>query len=752
MAASPVTLHWTRGAQPDALREREWLATNGLGGYASASVLGIPTRHYHGLFVPNLTEPTGRFVCVPRVDELVTTSQRTVNLGGAEFAEAPPNHDAATYLREFQLATMIPTWVFDIDGTVLEKSIVMPQGQNSSYLRYRVLEGPGVRIRVRVFGAARRLSAHVPRDDAWPFVPHLVGHNVELRTALGITVRILAQPASPFHLQRQIDYNVLYSTERDRGYDHLEHLHSPGYFDLSVTPEGSAAVVFSTESWDVMAVPADALFEAESARQHQLMSLARAEDDVLAQHLTLAADQFIVTPGSRRDEALLAVASGSETRSVIAGYHWFNDWGRDTMIAFEGLTLCTGRHREARAILRTFSHYIKDGLLPNLFPEGAREAQYHTVDATLWYFHAIDRYLAYTHDPRLIEELYPILQSIIGHHLRGTHFGIAADPRDGLLAAGAEGYQLTWMDAKFEDAVITPRRGKPVEIQALWYNALQCMATWGDMLGVDGGYYRSNAERVQESFNARFWNAETASLYDVIDGPDGNDASVRPNQIFALSLSHCVLDYVHWAPVLDIVTRHLLTPYGLRTLSPHDVRYQGHYSGDLRTRDSAYHQGTVWPWLLGAYVDAVLRVRGDTPATRVDARRVLAKFPAHLGEAGVGSISEIFDGEAPHTPRGTIAQAWSVAEILRVWRRTRGAAVEAPVQAGARVVEAAGPGYALTASEPTGEEDTYAGLVSDPVGSPARAGYVPTASPASPATGEEDPLAGLVDAPVAEGR
>jgi predicted glycogen debranching enzyme len=333
------------------------------------------------------------------------------------------------------------------------------------------------------------------------------------------------------------------------------------------------------------------------------------------------------------------------------------------MISLEGLTLCTGRHREAGAILRTFSHYVKDGLLPNLFPEGEREPLYHTADATLWYFHAIDRYQRTVGDDDIVRELYPVLQSIIEHHVAGTRFGIGVDGEDGLLHAGAPGYQLTWMDAKVDDWVVTPRRGKPVEIQALWYNALCLMARWGQGLDQPVDEYRRWAVRARTSFNARYWHAAGGYLLDVIDGDDGDDASCRPNQVFALSLPHPILDETRWRAMLDCVRAKLLTPYGLRTLSPDHPDYKRNYHGDLRTRDAAYHQGTVWPWLIGPFIDAWLRVHGN----RSQARAMLSAFPDHLREAGVGSISEVFDAEQSYLPRGCIAQAWSVAETLRAW-------------------------------------------------------------------------------------
>jgi predicted glycogen debranching enzyme len=378
-----------------------------------------------------------------------------------------------------------------------------------------------------------------------------------------------------------------------------------------------------------------------------------------AAELVLAADQFIVTPAGRADDAARVRAAGDEVRTVIAGYPWFTDWGRDTMISLEGLTLCTGRAIEAGYILRTFAHYVRDGLIPNLFPEGDNHGLYHTADATLWFFHAVDRYLRVTDDRATLAQLLPTLIDVVDHHLRGTRFGIGVDPKDGLLRQGAPGYQLTWMDAKVDDWVVTPRRGKAVEINALWYNALRLLEGWtGDAA------LASHAEQVFASFNERFWYEEGSHLYDVVDGEHGDDPACRPNQVLAISLRHPVLARARWATVLDTVMRRLVTPVGLRSLAPGHPDFKAQYYGDLRARDAAYHQGTVWGWLVGPWVDAWLKLH---PEDRRGARRFLEGFVPHLDEAGIGSVSEIFDAEAPFTPRGCVAQAWSVAEVLRSW-------------------------------------------------------------------------------------
>jgi predicted glycogen debranching enzyme len=428
-------------------------------------------------------------------------------------------------------------------------------------------------------------------------------------------------------------------------------------------------LIASTDAWETIGAltPAEAA-RAEDDRRRRLLELSgRGDDGGLTAELVLAADQFIITPAGRVEEAARARATGEEVRTVIAGYHWFTDWGRDTMISLEGLTLCTGRVREAAYILKTFGHYVSDGLIPNMFPDGAREGLYHTADATLWYFHAISRYVHATNDLETLQALLPTLVDIARKHLAGTRFGIGVDPDDGLLKQGAAGYQLTWMDAKVDDWVVTPRRGKAVEINALWYNALCLLDAWTRQFRTGGDLDLAwHAERARRSFNARFWYADGGYLYDVVDGENGNDTACRPNQVFAISLEHPVLDAERWPQVMSVVHDRLLTPYGLRTLDPRHPDFRATYTGDLRSRDAAYHQGTVWVWLIGAYIDAWLRVH---PADRAAVRQLIRGFGPALSDACVGSLSEIYDAEAPYVPRGCIAQAWSVAEVLRALTR-----------------------------------------------------------------------------------
>jgi len=665
-----LVIPWDSGRDPNFLRDREWLVTNGLGGYASGTLAGMPSRKYHGLFVPNLAAPKGRHILISRCDEFVTVGNSRIHLGGAEFAHDRTVGESHQYLKEFRLDHRVAIWVFKIGDGLIEKAIFMPHNQNTVCVRYRLLAGDPVELHVRPYTSFRRHDEQPEHELTTTFTLNVTKNRHEIhRSDSPIVLRFGMQPGpAAFVTEERSELEFFYRIDFDRGDPHLESAYSPGYFLARIDQAHPAIFVASTQSWETLEFDGNAVLEAELRRLDGLLALSpRIANDPFAEQLAMAADQFIVLPGSRLEETVMAQAEGSELRTVIAGYHWFGDWGRDTMISLEGLTLSTGRYREAGAILRTFSNYVRDGLLPNLFPEGERQALYHTVDATFWYFHAISRYVETTGDRTIITQLFPVLESIIEHHLQGTHYNIHVDASDGLVAAAAEGYQLTWMDAKVDGWVVTPRRGKPVEIQALWYNALMLMSQWAAELRYSPEKYDRAAQRVRESFNRRYWNEERRCLYDVLDGPDGHDAAIRPNQVFSISLTFPVLEQRRWAAVIDTVRDKLLTPYGLRTLSAEHADYKAHYRGNLRERDAAYHQGTVWPWLIGHFIDALLKVRPD----HAEARKLLQSFESHLFDAGVGSISEIFDSSEPYRAGGCVAQAWSVAEVLRAWLKTR---------------------------------------------------------------------------------
>lgn len=656
---------------PAVLLSKEWLTTNGIGGYASGSLLGVATRRYHGLFVPDLPSK-GRTMLVPRVDDTADTGTKTYALSGTEYADGRLEVDGYRYLQGFRREWQTPVWTFDCDGARIEKRVVMPHGQNTVHIQFTLVDGPAIMLHLRPFVTCRMHDTPLARaeGDPPPFPLMVTKGRYEVALPGGVPpLKLCLRPqCGVFVAHDQVSRSVSYRIERDRGSEHVEDLFSPGYFSAELQVGESVAMVASVESWDLLEFETAAILDAERQRLDKLIArVPAAQQDDLALQLVLAADQFIVLPGSRPEEQVLARASGDEARTVIAGYHWFGDWGRDTMISLEGLTMCTGRYDEAKAILRTFAHYITDGLIPNLFPEGARQALYHTADATLWYFHALDRYVRATDDRDTLMTLFPVLKGVIAAHTKGTRFGIGVDAKDGLLHAGAPGYQLTWMDAKVDDWVVTPRRGKPVEIQALWYNALRLMAQWAKRLGEPSEEWMDMAEQAEASFHDRYWYGSGQYLYDVVDGEQGDDGSLRPNQIFSMSLRYPILRQERWRQVVDVVTDKLLTPVGLRSLAPGHRDYKPTYSGDLRARDAAYHQGTVWAWLIGHYVDARLRVYED----KRFAHGLLAPFHAHIRDAGIGTISEIFDAEPPYRPRGCIAQAWSVAEVLRAHLKTR---------------------------------------------------------------------------------
>ncbi|MCA1652208.1 MAG: glycogen debranching enzyme N-terminal domain-containing protein, partial [Acidobacteria bacterium] len=610
-----------------------------------------------------------------RLLERVRLPDRHVYWLGDEDEVAGPNAgERADHLVEFRLELGLPVWQYRLKGCTIEKRLLMPYGQNTVHVTYHLLEGDGtLRLSLRPSVHFRPYEAPVSYGAALTYTLSAAQHRYELSAGPDVPVLrlLMLGRRAAFTLDATGFSAVPYEMERSRGYDSVGSLWSPGYFRVDLEPGGMATLIGSTEGWEAIHAlsPEDALC-AEKDRRSRLLAIAgKTAADGMAAELVLAADQFVITPAGRAEETARARAAGEEVRTVIAGYHWFTDWGRDTMISLEGLTLSTRRYREAAYILRTFGHYVRDGLIPNMFPDGSREALYHTADASLWFFHAVERYVRTTGETQTLRAVLPKLADIVRHHLRGTRFGIGVDPADGLLRQGAEGYQLTWMDAKVDDWVVTPRRGKAVEINALWYNALRLLERWlheyGGETDLDPG---AHADRAQRAFNERFWFADGGYLYDVIDGESGPvDDACRPNQVLAISLDHPVLDPSRWPSVMEVVRTRLLTPVGLRSLAPNHPDYKDKYYGDLRSRDAAYHQGTVWAWLIGPFVDAWLRVY---PADRAGARRLLDGFEPHLNEACVGSIGEIFDAEEPYVPRGCVAQAWSVAEVLRCLEKT----------------------------------------------------------------------------------
>jgi predicted glycogen debranching enzyme len=657
---------WKRGDPQDALIRREWLVTNGLGGYASGTIGGACTRRFHGHLIAALPAPLGRIMMLNHLDERVLDGGSQFCLSAEEYG-AEVRYPDSDWLEEFVLESGLPVWRWSKDGIRIEKRVVMPHLSNTTYIVYRLLESPrALTLELRTSLHFRPheglLSAALPQG--WTVTPHNAG--IEIADGHDLPpLRLLYLGDGTLVKDEVIREQVIYRIERSRGYDNEGPLWSPGVIRFPLAIDEPVGLAASVEPWDVIqAMDASESCAAENKRRDRLLTIAKISEGVTAQ-LVLAADQFLISPRTRAADEARLHAEGDEPRTVIAGYHWFTDWGRDTMISLEGLTLVTGRYREAGNILRTFASYIRDGLIPNLFPEGEHAGLYYTADATLWFFHAILRYVRYTNDRETLGMLLPKLVDIVQHHLRGTHFGIHVDPEDGLLAQGAEGYQLTWMDAKVGDWVVTPRRGKAVEINALWYNALRIVARF---LGESGDEstartMEGHAARARESFNRRFWYEDGQYLYDVIDTEKGgDDFALRPNQIFSVSLDYPVLDESRWPRIVEVVEKELATPYGLRSLARTHNDYKAKYDGDLRARDAAYHQGTVWAWLIGPFIDAWRKTHPADPAA---ASRFLAAFTSHMAEACIGTIAEIFDAEPPYLPRGCVAQAWSVAEVLR---------------------------------------------------------------------------------------
>ena len=665
--------------------KREWLVTNGIGGYASGTVAGLLTRRYHGLLIAALKPPLGRTLLLTKLDETATYDGHAYPLFANRWAVPVPalSHERGRdwngvepigfyHLQRFHLEGTTPVWTFACADALLEKRVWMQPGANTTYIRYD-LRRAAAPLALSVKAVVNHRDHHgntyagdwqmhveplarglqvTAFDKAAPFYllcPELRPEPTE-GLAKGLSDRAEAMPQHEWYRE------YFLSIERCRGLDALDDNLYAGHFRAVLHPGESLTLVASTEATPNLD-SASAYAERQEHEQRMVTQSGLTDAPPCVQHLVLAADQFIV----RRP---LPDEPGG--RSVIAGYHWFGDWGRDTMISLTGLTLVTGRHDVAARILRTFAHFVDQGMLPNRFPDGDESPEYNTVDATLWYFEAIRAYHAATNnDDALVRGLFPVLQEIIEWHQRGTRYNIRMDPADALLYAGEQGVQLTWMDAKVGDWVVTPRIGKPVEINALWYNALRIMADFARLLGEPADGYEALAERACSGF-ARFWNEAAGCCYDLLDGPEGNDPALRPNQLFAVSLPHSPLTSRQQRGVVDACARHLLTSHGLRSLAPHDPAYIGHYGGDQRQRDAAYHQGTVWGWLIGPFVSAHLRVYGD----RELARSFLKPLIQHLTDHGVGSISEIFDGDPPFTPRGCIAQAWSVAEVLRAWQAT----------------------------------------------------------------------------------
>ncbi|HUQ34161.1 MAG TPA: amylo-alpha-1,6-glucosidase [Pyrinomonadaceae bacterium] len=646
------------GDQGSALT-REWLETNGLGGFSSSTITGLNTRRYHGLLVAATKPPVGRAVLVSKLEETLILNGRRYELSTNQYPGVM--HPRGDRLQTGFRLDPFPIFTYETEEILIEKSVLMAHGENTIVVHYELREKKeeSTNRRLPIINCSLEVRPLIAFRDYHSLIHENTMLNPQAQTFEGLAVikpyaglpaLYVAHDAREFAASALWYRNFEYERERERGFDFTEDLFNPFALTFELGGGRGANLIISTERREVK--DGDALTQREIERRRKITESAPGKDELVTA-LTAASEQYIV---ARERE-----------KTIIAGYHWFSDWGRDTMIALPGLTLVTGRFDVARSILLEFARHVDRGMLPNRFPDAGEQPEYNTVDATLWFFEAARSLLHYTGDYEFVRaNLYDVLTDIISWHKRGTRYGIRVCA-DGLLRAGEAGVQLTWMDAKVGDWVVTPRQGKPVEIQALWYNALKFMAELAAKLADDEKQtlYEEMAKRARRSFNELFWNEEQGALFDVVNDDDVRDRSIRPNQIFCVSLHHSMLSRERALRILEVVERDLLTPYGLRSLSPRDPKYRPHYEGDSLSRDGAYHQGTVWAWLMGPFIRAYVKTHGGSAQARERARGWLARFHGHLSEAGLGHISEIFDGDPPHAPQGCIAQAWSVAETLR---------------------------------------------------------------------------------------
>ena len=643
----------------EAAESREWLVTNGIGGYASGSVAGSQTRRYHGLLIAALQPPVGRTQLVSAIDEIVHYGGADFSLATHRWASGAVDPKGFLLLEDFHLEGATPVWTYALADALLEKRIWMRQGENTTCIQYTLVRGSSaIEMELKALVNYRDFHSLTQAGD-WRMNIALAEQGVKVLAFDGASPFYLKCSAATCELRHEWYRGCCYSEEARRGLGDLEDRLFAALFRTRL--EVGASVTFVATMETAASLDGETLLAERANHDVKPFHDWQAKNEALAEEspswiwqLILAADQFIVKR---------SLPEEPDGRSIIAGYHWFGDWGRDTMIALPGLTLATGRASVARQILLAFSRYVDGGMLPNNFPDAGGKPEYNTVDAGLWYFEAIRQYFAATQDTVTMQKLFPILESMIDAHVKGARYNIHADPGDGLLYAGGPSVQLTWMDAKIGEWVVTPRTGKPVEINALWINALERMIGITRLLAKPSDAYEKLAAKAKGSFQ-RFWNADRNCCFDVIDSPGiGNDGSLRPNQIFAVSLPVSALTAEQQKAVVDVCARHLLTSHGLRSLAPGEPGYSGHYGGSPRDRDAAYHQGTAWGWLLGPFALAHYRVYHDREA----ALRYLEPLGRQIYSGGLGTLSEIFDGDAPFTPRGCIAQAWTVAEVLRAW-------------------------------------------------------------------------------------
>lgn len=655
MCDGVVVLFTVTGSQlvPPEGTARGWLLTNGLGGFAVSTVSGINIRRYHGLLIAALNPPVDRRLLLAKLEEKVYIDGREYSLFSSRTSGGYSGY-GFHHLHEFHRFPL-PRYIYRIEDVFIEKEIMMVQGENTVLVNYHILNANRRRVQLSIYPLTTcRDYHHTTRQNDWPFLCNISGRQAVVEAYQGAPELYLAIDNGELIRTRFWYFDVFYELEAERGLNAMEDLFCPVRFLVETDENHSFTIGASTR---------ELALTGEWAAEHRTVELERIErllrgvelEDRFMQVLTLAADDFLVYRRS------------TEEKSIIAGYPWFADWGRDAMLALPGLTLVTGRYDNARQIIANFIIHEKDGLLPNLFPDDAGPPSYNTVDASLWMFWTLYKYLEYTGDWELVREAYPHLQSIISNYKDGTWYNIGMD-QDGLIAQGQEGMALTWMDACVEGQGVTPRRGKPVEINALWHFGLRFMAWLAPRCDDETGatVYQTLADEVRDSFNRVFWNERERCLYDLVEDYH-EDAAVRCNQIIAVSLPIRLLSPERELAVVQKVWRELYTPFGLRSLSPVSESYQGVYAGNERERDRAYHQGTVWVWPWGHFVTAVNRLYGTYSGRQELIGRLLAPLLAHLDDQCMGSVAEIFDGDVPHRERGCFAQAWSVGEVLRVY-------------------------------------------------------------------------------------
>jgi predicted glycogen debranching enzyme len=638
--------------------ELEWLETNGLGGWAGSTVSGCHTRRYHGLLMAAIMPPADRMLLLSKLDETLVLNGNRFELGVNDFGDTL-NPTGFQYLYSFR-KEFFPEWTYEVPGIRFSKTVTMVHEENTTIIRYEILRATEpFTLELLPLVAARGYHQlqNASRNIFWGVdFENGIFHNQPYEDAPDI---FIAVPGSVYHPRNQWYNHFFYAKEKYRGLDYTEDLFNHGLFTVEMKEGDVLYIMISTENPG--GKNPHRLFEDERNRRFSLLKTVPGE---LAMQLTLAADQFIVQRTIPEHANRLPV----KLKTIIAGYHWFTDWGRDTMISIPGLCLQTGRFADAKKIISVFADSVNQGMLPNRFLGQKEPPEYNNADGTLWYFNAVYAYLQVTNDRNFIlQEILPVLKNIIEWHFKGTRYGIHVDD-DGLLYAGEPGQQLTWMDARVNGWVVTPRMGKPVEIEALWYNALKIFETLllqnGEMEAAD--QILKKAEQAKKTFSEIFWFAGGDYCYDVIDETGNPDSSLRPNQIFAISLPFKLLEGEKAAAVLKAVRAKLYTPFGLRSLAPDDPKYIGLYDGDVFKRDSAYHQGTVWSWLLGPFVEAGMKTFGES--FKGETLAIIERFSVQLNENCIGNVSEIFDGDPPHSARGCVAQAWGVAEILRVIR------------------------------------------------------------------------------------